>query len=84
MPQSLAFVRWHNRSSRYNRLWVRATSVASIEMPKWIMHLVPDVPLGAEVWVTAVGRSARYKQFLGSHRLRGCSSTKPMESEAPW
>jgi hypothetical protein len=29
-------------------LWVGATSVASIEMPKWIMRLVPDVPLGAE------------------------------------
>jgi hypothetical protein len=29
-----------------------------MEMPKWIMRLVPDVPLGAEMWVTAAGRSA--------------------------
>jgi len=30
-----------------------------MEMPKWIMRLVPDVPFGAELWVTATGRSAK-------------------------
>jgi hypothetical protein len=42
-------MRLNNRFSRYNRLWVCATSVASKEMPKWIMRLVPDLPFGAEV-----------------------------------
>jgi hypothetical protein len=32
-----------------------------MEMPKWIMRLVPDVPLGAESWVTAASRWAGNK-----------------------
>src|SRR3954466_10900262 len=32
-------------------------------MPKWIMHLVSDVPFSAEVWVTAAGRSLITRSF---------------------
>ena len=34
-------------------------------MPKWIMRLVPDVPLGAEVWVIVADGSARLPCFSG-------------------
>src|SRR4029079_11455450 len=80
---SLAFVRLHNRFSRYNRLQVHGTSVVRIEMPKWIMRLVPDVPLGAEVWVSGgapLGSSACFLgrtayAFVPALKLDGIGST---------
>jgi hypothetical protein len=54
-------------------------------MPKWIMRLVPDVPLGAEFWVTAAGRLTSETQFyriaLPARLFKLPSS---LESEAPW
>jgi hypothetical protein len=39
--------------SRYNRMLSRGEPVASTEMPKWIMRLMPDVWLGAEMSIWA-------------------------------
>jgi hypothetical protein len=66
-------------------LWMHATSVASKEMPKWFMRLVPDVPLGAQMWVNTAGRSARQPQFSWVTTLALLfKSPSPLESEAPW
>jgi hypothetical protein len=55
-----------------------------MEMPKWIMRLVPDVPLGAEMWVTA-GRSACHTQFSRlTMPTQLVKFPSPLKSEAPW
>ena len=75
----------HIRLSRYNRLWTAAETVASKEMPKGIMRLVPDVLFGAKNWANAAGRSAYCGQFGGSDCPHVCSNLQsPLESEAPW
>jgi hypothetical protein len=54
-------------------------------MPKWIMRLVPDVPLGAEVWVTAASRRAGNKDVSRvAPSMRLFKLLSPMGSEAPW
>jgi hypothetical protein len=54
-------------------------------MPKWIMRLVPDVPLGAEVWVSGGAPLGSFASFSGAelptHLFQLSSS---MESEVAW
>ena len=83
--RSAAVVCWHNRPSRYNRSWAYGTLVGRLEMPKWIMRLMPDVPLGAEVWVIAASRSAGFRPFSRhTPRMHVFKLLSPMESEASW
>jgi hypothetical protein len=42
------------RHNCYNRSAAGRAVVASIEMPKWIMHLVPAVRPGAVIWPHAL------------------------------
>ena len=70
----------------YNRLPIRRTqSVASIGMPKWIMRLVPDVPVGTDT----VGDRRRPLQagtrcLRPAPRMQSVQAHCLMRTEAPW